>query len=88
MMKQQIELDNKIYEVIATVHDDDTNKDFVLFTSSKIDNNKGLTISCALYHEENGKIIPERITEKNDKEVAQELIEEVITNISKLTKKN
>ena len=37
MMKQQIELDNKIYEVIATVHDDDTNKDFVLFTSSKID---------------------------------------------------
>ena len=44
MMKQQIELDNKIYEVIATVHDDDTNKDFVLFTSSKIDNNKGLTI--------------------------------------------
>ena len=50
MMKQQIELDNKIYEVIATVHDDDTNKDFVLFTSSKIDNNKGLTISLSLIH--------------------------------------
>lgn len=87
MKKQQIVVDNKIYEIIATVHDDDTNKDFVVYTDSKIDKNKGLTISCTLYHEENGKLISERLTETKEKETAKEIVEEVIEKLYNVSKK-
>lgn len=87
MKSQKIVVDNKTYEVVATIHDDDTNKDFVIYTDEALDKNKGLTISCVLYHEENGEFIPEKIMEEEDKETAKELIQEVLEKLYKVTTK-
>lgn len=87
MKRQEIVLDNTTYEVVATVHDDDTNKDFVIYTDKKIDQRKGIKLSCVLYHEENGKIIPEKITDEKDQETAKEIIQEAADELKKMFKR-
>lgn len=88
MMKQQIVVDNTTYEVVATVHDDETNKDFVVYTDKNIDNNKGIKLSCVLYYEDKGNLIPVKITEEKDKTAARDIIMEVMNKVKDLMKKN
>ncbi len=86
-MKKQIVVDNISYEVVATVHDDETNKDYVVYTEKNIDKNKGLKLSCVLYYEEKGKLIPVKITEDEDKEAAKNIIMEVMNRLNYVFKK-
>ncbi len=87
MKKQQIVVDNITYEVVATIHDDETNKDFVVFTSEHIDKNKGLKLSCVEYYEENGQFMPIKITNAREKEIAGEIIKEVMENLVNFAQK-
>ncbi len=86
-MKKQIVVDNISYEVVATVHDDETNKDYVVYTEKNIDKNKGLKLSCVLYYEEKGNLIPIKITEDEDKEAAKNIIMEVMNRLNYVFKK-
>lgn len=88
MMKDKhILVDNIEYAVVATVYDDITKKDYVVFTDKNFAQKKDLTLSCTLYHEENGNLIPEKITDKEDKEAATEIIKEVMNKLNNLIKK-
>lgn len=75
---QTILLDNVIYEVVATVKDEDTGKDYVVFHNKT---KKDFTLSCTLYEKENGQIIPIKITEQEDKETALDIINEVMKQL-------
>lgn len=87
MKKQKIVVDNITYEVVATVHDDETDKDYVIFTDEHIDKNKGVTLLCVQYYEENGEYIPIKITDAKEKEIAGELIKSVMKSIMKFSQK-
>lgn len=86
MSHKTIWVDNTEYEVVATVHDNDTDKDYVVYTDKIIDKLKGVTLYCVLYHEENGELIPEKIIANADKEVAKELIMTIMKNSTKFIK--
>lgn len=87
MTNKKILVDNIEYAVIATVYDDVTKKDYVVYTDKDFVQKKDLTLSCVLYHEENGKLIPEKITNTEDKEAAAEIIKEVMYKLNSLIKK-
>ncbi len=84
MKRQQIVVDNKTYEVLATIYDEETDKDYCVFTDLNQDKNKGLKLSCVEYYEEKGELIPVRITDSREKEVAAELIKEVIEKMYRI----
>ena len=84
MKRKQIIVDNITYEVVATVHDDNTNKDYVVYMDKNVDKNKELKLSCVLYYEENGEFIPVRITEEEDKETAKEIVMDVMKDLKNL----
>lgn len=88
MERKQITVDNKVYEALAIFHNDETNKDYVVFTDLKNDKSKGITLSCAICKEENEEIIPIKIEETRDKEIAVNLIKTVMAELNKLSKRN
>lgn len=66
-----------IYEVIATYHDDSSNKDFVIYTDKKLDENNKLNIYYSLYCFGNNKIKLLETNEIEDKKIGLELIKEI-----------
>ncbi len=70
-----------ICEVIATYHDDDTNKDFIVYTDKTFDENKKLKIYYSLYEKVHNAIKLIDITDINDKKIGLELIKEIINEI-------
>lgn len=88
MERKQILVDNKTYEALAIFHNDETNKDYVVYTDLKADKTKGLTLSCVICKEENNELIPIKIEETKDKEIAVDLIKTVMLELNKVNKKN
>lgn len=88
MERKQLIVDNKTYEALAIFHNDETDKDYVVFTDLKADKTKGITLSCAICKEENGEIIPIKIKEARDKEIAVDLIKTVMVELNKFSKRN
>ena len=88
MERKTIIVDNKAYEALAIFHNDETNKDYVVYTDLKADMTKGITLSCVICKEENENIIPIKIQDARDKEIAANLIRTVMAEISKYSKKN
>ena len=86
MDKRWLVLNNITYEVVATVRDEDTNKDYVVYTDKHIDKNVGIRLYCDQYYEENGEIIPVKITSEEDKEVAKDVINEIMIKINQVVK--
>ena len=73
---------NKIIcDVIATYHDDNTNKDFIVYTDRTLDENNKLKLYYSLYKKEGNNIRLIDITDINDKKVGLELIKELINDI-------
>ncbi len=70
-----------ICEVIATYHDDVTNKDFIVYTDKTFDENKKLKIYYSLYEKVHNAIKLIDITDINDKKIGLELIKEIISEI-------
>lgn len=87
MQDKFVVVDNVTYEVVATIHDDVTNQDFVVFTDKDLTSKKDIKLSCALYHEENGNIIPDTITDEENMKIAKEIIEEVMKQMQSLIKR-
>ena len=88
MERKQVIVDNKTYEALAIFHNDETDKDYVVYTDLKADMTKGITLSCVICREENENIIPIKIQDTRDKEIAADLIRTVMVEISKYSKKN
>lgn len=88
MERKQIIVDNKPYEALALFHNDETEKDYVVYTDLNADKSKGLTLSCVICKEENDELIPIKIHEAKDKEIAINLIRTVMQQISSDNKKN
>lgn len=79
MMSKQIVVDNLTYEVVALVHDNDTEKDYVVFTDGKTNN---LKLSCVRYRKENKQLIPIKLETTEEKEAAVEIIKEVMNQLN------
>ena len=88
MERKQIWVDNKPYETLAIFHNDETEKDYVVYTDLKADKTKSLTLSCVICKEENDELIPIKIHEARDKEIAVNLIRTVKQEINKYSRKN
>lgn len=88
MERKQIIIDNKPYEALAIFHNDETEKDYVVYTDLKADRRNGLTLSCVICKEENDELIPIKIHEAKDKEIAVDLIKTVMAELNKFSKRN
>lgn len=87
MDRLQFEVTNKdgsklLCETIATYHDDETSKDFIVYTDMTFDENKKLKVYYSLYEiiDNNIKLID--ITDSNDKKIGLELIKEVVSDVN------
>lgn len=83
----QFEVTNKdgsklLCEAIATYHDDETNKDFIVYTDKTFDENKKLKLYYSLYKMQGNNIKLIDIIEAEDKKIGLELIKELVTDIS------
>lgn len=88
MERKQVIVDNKAYEALAIFHNDETDKDYLVYTDLNADMTKGITLSCVICKEENENIIPIKIQDTRDKEIAVNLIRTVMGEINKFCKKN
>lgn len=70
-----------VCETIATYHDDDTNKDYIIYTDKTFDENKKLRVYYGLYEKVgNGiKLFEAKTTE--EKKMGLQLIKEIIEEI-------
>ena len=71
----------KICEVIATYHDDKTKNDFLIYTDKTFDKNQKLNIFSSLYKEEKNGIRLIDITSNDDKKLALQIIQEILSDI-------
>lgn len=66
-----------IYEVIATYHDDELNKDFVIYTDKTLNKDKKLNIYYSLYCVNNSKIELLETNNIEDKRIGLKLVKEI-----------
>lgn len=64
--------------VIATYHDDETNKDFVFYTDNTYSENNKLNVYYGYYKETEGMIVVTQIDDKKDETIAFEVLKELI----------
>ena len=70
-----------VCEVIATYHDDNSNKDFIVYTDKSFDDNKKLNLYYSLYKKQNNSIKLIDITNAEDKKIGLEIIKELVNDI-------
>ena len=70
-----------ICEVIATYHDDETNKDYIVYTDKTLDENKKLKLYYSLYKQIDNNIKLIDVKDPEDKKVGLQLIKEIIEDI-------
>lgn len=68
-------------EIIATYHDDETNKDYIVYTDNTYDEKNNLRIYYSLYKKSDKSIKLIDITNSDDKKIGLQLIKEIINNI-------
>ena len=66
-----------IYEVIAIYHDDDSNKDFVVYTDKTFNKDKKLNIYYSLYCVKDNEIELLETNDIEDKKIGLKLIKEI-----------
>ncbi len=86
MKSMQFEMKDKlgniiICDVIATYHDDDTNKNFIVYTDRTFDENKKLKVYYSLYEQLNNSIKLIDIKDPEDKKIGLQLIKEIIKDL-------
>ncbi len=70
-----------VCEVIATYHDDDTNKDFIIYTDKTLDENKKIRVYYSLYETVDNNIKLIDITDFEDRKIGLQLIKEIINDM-------
>lgn len=86
MESMQFEITNNegkkvICEVIATYHEDSSNKDFIVYTDKTFDDNKKLNLYYSLYKKQGNNIKLINISEIEDKKIGLELIKELVNDV-------
>lgn len=86
MVSMQFETKDKngnkiICEVFATYHDDDSNKDFIIYTDKTLDENNKLKVYYSLYKKIDNNIRLIEITDVNDKKIGLRLIKELVNDL-------
>ena len=69
-------------DVIATYHDDNTSKDFIVYTDKTFSDDGKLNIYYSLYQIVDNNIKLINITDSNDKIIGLELIKELVNSIN------
>ena len=73
-----------ICEVIATYHDDDTNKDYIVYTDKTLDENKKLKVYYGLYEKVDNGIKLKEAKTPEEKSIGLQIIKEILNDINKL----
>lgn len=67
-----------LYEIIVTYHDEKTKKNYMIYTDG-LENEEGtLNLYASLFEEQKGEIIPIEITEQEDKQIADEIRNQLV----------
>ena len=70
-----------ICEVIATYHDDDTYKDFIVYTDRTLTSDNKLKLYYSLYESVNNGIKLINVESPEDKKIGLKLIQEILKNL-------
>ena len=70
-----------ICSVIATYHNNDTNKDYIVYTDNKLNEEQKLNVYYSLYEKKNDSIKLIDITTDEDRRIGLELIKDIINKI-------
>ena len=68
-------------EALATYHDDETNKDYIIYTDGTINEEKKLNIFYSLYKQEDNSIILIDITNIEDEQICLEIIKSILKEV-------
>ena len=71
-----------VCEVIATYHDDNTNKDYIVYTDKKLDENQKLKVYYGLYEKVGIKLKEAKMPE--EKSIGLQIIREILNDLNKL----
>lgn len=70
-----------LLEGIATYHDDETNKDYIVYTDKQFDSDGKLRVFFSLYKVVNGEIELVEVQTNEERMVGLEIIKEVIGSL-------
>ena len=73
-----------VCEVIATYHDDDTNKDYIVYTDKTLDENKKLKVYYGLYEKVGKGIKLKEAKTPEEKSIGLQIIKEILNDLNKL----
>ena len=73
-----------ICEVIATYHDDNTNKDYIVYTDKTLDENKKLKVYYGLYEKVGNGIKLKEAKTPEEKSIGLQIIKEILNDLNKL----
>ena len=73
-----------VCEVIATYHDDNTNKDYIVYTDKTLDENKKLKVYYGLYEKVDNGIKLKEAKTPEEKSIGLQIIKEILNDINKL----
>ena len=82
-LRFKINKDGKEVEchVIATYHDDERNKDFIVYTDKTYNDKGELNVYYSLYEEVDNKIRLIEIKDNEDRKIGLELIQELLKDL-------
>ncbi len=73
-----------VCEVIATYHDDNTNKDYIVYTDKKLDENQKLKVYYGLYEKVGRGIKLKEAKMPEEKSIGLQIIREILNDLNKL----
>lgn len=71
-----IDENEKVYDVILTFHNDNTNKDYIVYTNNEIDDERKLKIYASIYDPKTEKLLGNPTT-KEEWDTIYNLLDEV-----------
>lgn len=72
-----------VYDIIATYHDDLTDKNYIVYTDKQTDENNKLNLFYSLYKKEGNRVQLLETNAYEDKKIGLELIKEIGELLSK-----
>lgn len=81
MKRQIVEVNGVSCEVIATYFDEDTNKNYIIYTDLTYNREHQLNVYYGLYEMKMGKMNVYPITSADDKKVISSVLKEIVNTI-------
>lgn len=67
-----------MYEIIVMYKDENTNKQYMIYTDGLENEEGSLNLFSSLFEEKNGEIIPIEIKDEADKEIIEEIMAQLV----------